>query len=135
MGAKTKAILFIFFTLITGIGIGLWAGGRIFEHRVEKIRVMGSRNGLQDFLNEELDLNIEQADAVKQVLVEHFPRMREIHQDFFEERKREAASLDSAIMPLLNPAQQAKWQEHQKRMQRKSRKRKRGGPPPERQKP
>ena len=135
MGAKTKAILFIFFTLITGIGIGLWAGGRIFENRVQNIRVMGSRNGLQDFLNEELNLNIEQAEAVKQVLEEHFPRMKQIHLDFFEERKKEAASLDSAIMPLLTPAQQAKWQDHQKRMQRRDRKRKRGGPPPERQKP
>lgn len=134
MGAKTKAIFLIFFTLITGIGIGLWAGGRFFESRVEKIRVMGSRNGLQDFLNQELDLSIEQADSVKKVLKEHFPRMRQIHQDFFKERRKEAASLDSAIMPLLNPAQQQKWQEHQKRMLRKNRMRdrKRGGPPPQR---
>ncbi|MEM6347606.1 MAG: hypothetical protein AAF927_27210 [Bacteroidota bacterium] len=131
MGARTKAILLIFFTLLTGIGIGLWAGGRIFEDRVERMREMRSRRGFENFLNNELDLSIQQAEEVKNVLEEHFPRMRQVHQEFFEERKRVSALLDSAIMPLLNEKQQAKWQEHQKRMHRKPRMKMRGGRPPQ----
>ncbi|MEL7532781.1 MAG: hypothetical protein AAFN10_15790 [Bacteroidota bacterium] len=131
MGARTKAIMLIFFTLMTGIGIGLWAGGRIFENRVEEIRETRSRKGFESFLNNELDLSIQQADEIKQVLQKHFPKMRQVHKDFFEERKRVAASLDSAIMPLLNPQQQEKWQEHQKRMHQKPRMQRRGGRPPQ----
>ncbi|MEL6593447.1 MAG: periplasmic heavy metal sensor [Bacteroidota bacterium] len=132
MGYKSKAILLIFFTLLTGIGIGLWAGGRIFDSRVERIRVMGSRDGLQNFLNQELDLSLKQAEQVKAVLEEHFPRMRQIHRDFFQERRQAAEDLNAEIMPLLNAEQQKKWQEHQKRVMSRSRKRgggERHGPP------
>lgn len=131
MGPKVKAILLICFTLITGIGIGLWAGGRVFENRVAEIRGLGSPKGLQNFINQELDLSLEQAEAVKKVLESHFPQMRQVHQDFFEERKKVAASVDSAIMPLLNPTQQEKWQEHQKRRHKRSRMGRRGGAPPQ----
>ena len=88
MGPKTKSILLIVFTLLTGIGIGMWISGRMLESRLETMRNLNTPRGFHTVLFEGVELNETQQSYVDSLFKARIPQMRSKMREMAEFRKK-----------------------------------------------
>jgi uncharacterized protein YneF (UPF0154 family) len=118
MGAKTKSILLIIFTLLTGVGIGMWVSGRLLENRLDKMRELNTHQGLRKLLFEDVNLNAEQQDYVDSLFQEQVPRMRRKMREMAQERKREMDRIITEVKTILDEDQLIQFEAQVEKMQR-----------------
>jgi hypothetical protein len=114
MKIETKTYVIIMITLVIGMVIGSLITGAIVHHRVRRFMNLGHPEHLATRIEELIDPDQSQREAVHGILMKHSERFLQVHSHFESEMLALRDSLKKDLEPLLTEEQRKRLERQPK---------------------